>query len=913
MSDPLISLTRYKIRSQIGKGGMGNVYLAFDEELNREVAVKVINEKFGDNNLYWNRFKKEARAVSALNHPNILTIHDVGRIDGQLYLVTEFIQGHTLRHQISTHSTIISQTIEIAIQIADALAAAHEAGIIHRDIKPENVMIRADGYVKVLDFGLAKLVQDAQDSRFNSKVEPDASTAAIETDSSSIVGTLGYMSPEQLRGLKLDPRTDIWSLGVIIYEMIAGHSPFDSPTKSDQIAAILEHEPVPLTKFTKDVPSELGRIVERALAKDRELRYASAVELRNDLKHLKRELDFQDSAHSERTTRRASFDSKVLAAARSLSATQEEQPSAISRSGKRKMVVASLAGLCVLSTVGILYYLYGSFPDRIGSNDSSIESKMVNLTNTGKSVLGVISPDAKYVAQISEEGDAQALVIRSMTTGTSAVAVPSDNVKYLGLTFSNDSGYVYYVRYEKSDLGKLYKLTVIGANAIKLLEKIDSPITFSPDGNRFAFVRFDRERAEYSMVVANSDGTNEKVIAKKGSGERLSLGGPAWSPDGKRIVCAVASWSGGYHMTLFEVNLIDGTEQVVKCDPWFLVVQLAWQNDRNLIVNASTHPLSPLHIWRLSYPDGKLERITDDPSDYIGVSISHDSKTLITTQNNRQASIWVSGPDLAHENRIVTTVGPIYGLAWGADNRIFFSSMSGTNLDISAINTDGTDRRQLTFNAGDNYHPAVSSDGRFVVFSSSRAGGFNIWRTDARDGANAKQLTSGGGDFNPSVTPDSRFVIYEHQSGGSSTLWRVSMEGGDAIQVVDTYSAVPAISPDGRYVACRYYIAPDTKGVAVLPIEGGQPVKKFAIPIIDWQRVGWSRESNALSYVDSQGNDYNIWSQPLSDGPRKLLTNFKGEQIFSYDWSPDFRQLASQRGAEISDVFAIKLASQKNQ
>jgi Tol biopolymer transport system component len=487
--------------------------------------------------------------------------------------------------------------------------------------------------------------------------------------------------------------------------------------------------------------------------------------------------------------------------------------------------------------------------------------------------------------------------------------VPSDNVKYQGLTFSNDSGYVYYVRYEKSDVGKLYKMTVIGANAIKLLEKVDSPITFSPDGNRFAFVRFDRERGEYSMVVANSDGTNEKVIAKRGSGERLSLGGPAWSPDGKRIVCAASSWSGGYHMMLFEVNLTDGREQLIKCDPWFLVGQVAWQNDRNLIVNASTQPLSPVQIWRLTYPEGKLERITNDLSDYAGISISQDTKTIVTTQNNRQASIWISGPDLAQENRIVTTVGSTYGLAWGAGNRIFFSSMSGTNLDISSIKTDGTDRRQLTFNAGDNYHPAVSSDGRFVVFSSSRAGGFNIWRMDARDGADAKQLTHGGGDFNPSITPDNRFVIYEHQGGGSSTLWRVSIEGGDAIQLVDTYSAVPAVAPDGRYVACRYYIAPDTKGVAVLPVEGGQPVKKFAIPIIDWQRVSWSRESNALSYVDSQGNDYNIWSQPLSDGPPKLLTSFKGEQIFSYDWSPDFRQLVSQRGAEISDVFAIKLAS----
>jgi Tol biopolymer transport system component len=180
---------------------------------------------------------------------------------------------------------------------------------------------------------------------------------------------------------------------------------------------------------------------------------------------------------------------------------------------------------------------------------------------------------------------------------------------------------------------------------------------------------------------------------------------------------------------------------------------------------------------------------------------------------------------------------------------------------------------------------------------------------NSADGSNQKPLTKGGSDFNPSVTPDNQFVVYENQSGGTSTIWKVSIDGGNPVQLLTKYSAAPAVSPDGQFIACRYYIAPNIKGVAIVPFTGGEPTKQFPIPIINWQRVRWGREGDSLTYVDSQGNNYNIWNQPLTGGSRKMVTNFKDEQIFSYDWSPDFTQLASQRGTEISDVFIIRLPS----
>jgi serine/threonine protein kinase len=905
MGHPAIPGNRYKVRSQIGEGGMGKVYVAFDQDLNRDVAIKVINEKFANNRIYWNRFQREARAISALNHPNILTIHDLGQAEGMLYLVTEFIQGTTLRHNILGHSVSLIDAIKIASQVADALAAAHAAGIIHRDIKPENIMIRSDGYIKVLDFGLVKLAEDLNDSQPGSEPTPpgDVSTVSLRTDALSVVGTVPYMSPEQLRGFKVDARTDIWSLGVILYEMVAGRSPFDRPTKSDKIVAVLEHEPVPLTLLGQSIPAELQSIVNKALTKERDARYQTALQIRDDLRRL------QESIQSGRTiqpddSQRAT---QKISSGSDAPGFLPSEPTPQPRPMIRPKIFLTLA--CLVLVIGAAYFLYQFITPGLHTNKSASNTEVINLTNTGKAILGAISPDGNYVAHVTESGDTQALIIRSMTTGTSAVALPAEKVKYQGVTFSQDSGYVYFVRNEDSDIGKLYRISVIGAIVKKLSDKVDSPVTFSADGRKIAFVRFNREREEYLLLTANEDGSNEQTIATRRSGEQLSLKGPAWSPDNRKIVCAGGSWTGGYHMNIFEVDLVDGSEKQISSRPWFSVFQVAWRNERTLLVNGSIQAMAPLQIWEISYPDGKTERLTNDLSDYIGVSVARDAKTIVTVQNNRQKAIWIGRPALKQESQLVTAVGSTFGLAWASPTRIVFSAMSGSNLDISAINTDGTNRTQLTVNAGDNYHPVVSSDGRFVVFSSNRTGTFNLWRMDSLDGGNQRRLTDGGGDFNPYVTPDNRSVIYEHQTSGAPTLWKVSIEGGDAIQLTDKYSSAPVVSPDGRFIACRYYISATVKGVAILPLAGGQPIKALSIPIIDWQRIRWTQKGDALTYVDSRGSDYNIWSLPLNGGPAEQLTNFKGEQIFSYDWSPDFTQLAAERGTEISDVFAIKLSS----
>ena len=899
---------------------MGEVYLAHDTKLHRPVAVKVLHEKFCNNKEYWNRFKREARTVSALNHPNILVIHDSGRVEKRLYIVTELVDGLTLRRYMKAGSHGIADALGIVIQTASALKKAHAAGIIHRDIKPENIMVRSDGYVKVLDFGLAKIAEspcaDAEVGEHS--LHADHSTVSLQTDSRSIVGTISYMSPEQLRGAKLDGRTDVWSLGVVTYELIAARSPFDRETDSDKIVAVLEHAPPPLSFYVDDVPAELQQIVSKALAKDRDERYQTVGEFLDELASLKQELDYlcrkQPAKQPGPPLLSAKPTGDVPRAgdtdAGDVAVTADE-PRRVSGGGiARTLRAPLLAALFVGLLTGGLYLSYRLSSDHAARNGgaSLAGAGFSKLTNNGQSIIGAVSPDGKYVAYVHERGNVQSVIVKGVTTKSSATVVPEQDVTYRGLTFSPDGDYIYYVRNENSDVGKLYRVALIGGSVEKIAENVDGPVAFSPDGKLYAFVRFDRSLKEFRLMVAGADGAAERGLTVRRQGESLSPRGVAWSPDGRRIICAAGSWSGGYHVNLIEVNLADGEEKAVTSQRWFSVAQLAWPREGSIVVNGATQPMSPLQLWSVSYPSGQVERITNDTNDYAGVSVTRDASMIVSVQSNRIKTLWVaSGPSARDEKQIATVTGASYGVAW-ANNQIVFSAMAGSSLNIFTINPDGTGQRQLTHGVGDNYHPAATADGRYIVFSSNRTGSFNVWRMDADGGGRPIQLTNGGGDFYPHSSPDSRWVVYEHQSGGVPTLWKVSIDGGEPIRLTEQYASAPAVSPDGKFIACRYYINKDVKGIAIIPFDGGQPVKVFNIPIINWQRVRWAANGRALTYVDARDNVYDIWSQGSDGGAPKKLTEFKGDLIFSYEWSPDARYLACERGTAMNDVIAIKRA-----
>ncbi len=391
-------LGRYEIRSKLAEGGMGEVYLALDTELNRTVAVKILHQTVAANEQRLRRFIQEAQAASALNHPHILTIHEIGTTGNSRFIATEFIDGDTLRKRINSGAQSLNEILEIAIQTTSALAAAHAAGIIHRDIKPENIMVRRDGYVKVLDFGLAKLAEPAG---FASDAEAPTK-AMVNTREGTVMGTANYMSPEQARGIDVDARTDLWSLGVVLYEMITGTGPFVGGTATDSISLILQKEPAPLTRYVKDVPAELERIVDKALTKDREERYQTAKDLLIDLRNLKRKLEVD--AELDRTV--PSELRGPLSTASGTAATVASSASAPAASsaeyifsGIKQHKIAAGVGVMVLlaAVVGITLYVHAR------NSEVAIESIAVLPFQNRSS-----EPDTEYLS----DGLAESLIYR---------------------------------------------------------------------------------------------------------------------------------------------------------------------------------------------------------------------------------------------------------------------------------------------------------------------------------------------------------------------------------------------------------------------------------------------------------------------------------------------------------------------
>src|SRR6185369_12789318 len=421
---------------------MGQVYRAQDTELDRPVALKFLYAELAAHQSRLNRFILEAKAASALNHPNILTVYEIGRAEGLTFIATEFVEGVTLRHYVRRDMKLI-EILDLAIQIASALVAAHAAGIVHRDIKPDNIMVRKDGIVKLLDFGLAKLTERGELSS-----GPEETTVALaNTEPGTMLGTVTYMSPEQAAGREVDARSDIWSLGVVLYEMVTMRAPFDGASKSHIIVAITDHEPQPVSDFAPDVPEPLEYIIAEALTKDRDERTQTAKEMLGKLRRLKQRLesggsmsDFSRSYSSiGPTISRTSKQTTLRESARTRPVADTQTISIQTRRNTKLSIAALVLGLIVISAIGFAFYKFFSRPKEIGP------AKMTALTTGGKingeDINGQvsISPDGKYVVCAANDSKQQAsLWIRQISTSSLVRIIPPENGAYLGTTFSPD-------------------------------------------------------------------------------------------------------------------------------------------------------------------------------------------------------------------------------------------------------------------------------------------------------------------------------------------------------------------------------------------------------------------------------------------------------------------------------------------
>jgi len=890
---PMIGKTvsHYRILEKLGGGGMGVVYKGQDTLLDRPVALKVLSPELLQDPTAVSGFIREAKAASALNHPNILTVHDLLEAEGVRFLVMELVEGRPLRAHIGKKGMELKQLLNISVEVAEALAAAHRAGIVHRDLKPENIMVRADGHVKVVDFGLAKLLGAREQTQVAVATQDLTATTpgalpvpgGVAAQQSHMAGTLPYMSPEQLTGKALDRRTDIFSFGVVLYEMATGQQPFHSRTTGELIEAILGKEPPPVTELSRVVPEKLQEIVAKALEKDPADRYQGMEDLVVDLRRLKRVTDT----------------ARVIPKAQRPPAPALATIAALSR---RKLAV--LAGAAVLAAVLMALGLYKFLRQR--ESPAPFQTMTLRtLTSTGKVRNAVISPDGKYLAYATADAGMESLWVRQIATASSVQIIPPADARYVGLTFSSDGNYVYYVRTESKDprLGVLYQVPVLGGASRKLVVDVDSPVTFSPDGQRLAFVRGYPAQQETALVVANADGTGERKLATRKSPAEFSTDGPAWSPDGKIIAL-------GSGDTLVAVRVEDGTERTLISKRWWRVDRATWLADGSgLLLAAVERPRPPRgQIWLLSYPSGRVQRITNDTNNYEGVSVTADSSGLVTVPGKLVSRIWVlpkAEPGRARElNPGTGEADGFSGLSWTPGGRIVYTSLASEprRVNLWAMDPDGSNLKQLTVGVDVGYGISVCPESRYIVYPAEPG----IWRMDL-DGSNQKQLTKGENDFVPRCCPDGKWVVYVGGPSENRTLWKVPIDGGAPAQITDKPSGSPAISPDGKWIACVYKGDPSQpEKLAVLPFQGGPRAKVFEVPPpIGVGAVDWTPDGRALSFAARNQGVANIWLQPLAGGPPKQLTDFNAFAIFFHAWSPDGKQLALAYGTRIGEAVLI--------
>lgn len=587
---------------------------------------------------------------------------------------------------------------------------------------------------------------------------------------------------------------------------------------------------------------------------------------------------------------------------------------------RRRLLKVSLVAAALLLTLAAVASLsFRRWSRRAGGPVYSFHNMRISrLSSNGKTVRAAISADGMYVASVLRDGRAESLWLRQVSASNAVQIVAPADSRYLGVTFSPDGGAVYYVMRREGDAAaSLYQVPALGGTPRETLADVDSPIGFSPDGKRIAFVRNDPNRMESSLVVAGFDGAGERKLATRSRPDFFSTEGPAWSPDGQSIACAVGKGEfNNVSMTVAEVRVDDAAEKIIGPRRWDLIGQIAWPSGGDGILMSawdSTVSLLSGQIWSLSYPDGEARRITNDMNSYHGVSATASGDALLTIQAGRTAQFWIAPAERISDARQITSgtgdlIGEALGVAWTPDGRMVYGSTAGGGIDVWVMQADGSGQRQLTVDPQPDLKPSVSPDGRFIVFVSWRSGKTHLWRMDA-DGTNPRQLTDGNGETYPSVSPDGQWVFYSAvDNHNQPSLWKVPTAGGQARPLNFTRAVYPSASPDGKLVAFFYLDrSSDNTKIMVVPAEGGEPVKSFDQPPTVSVQAGihWDADGKTLTYVDTRGGVSNIWSQPLAGGQPVKLTDFSSDKIFRFAWSRDGKHLAFERGVEIRDLTLI--------
>ncbi|MDQ3749898.1 MAG: serine/threonine-protein kinase [Acidobacteriota bacterium] len=948
------TFSHYKVREKIGAGGMGEVYRARDTLLDRPVALKVLLPEFCFNAERVRRFQLEARAASALNHPNILTIHEIGASEDSHFIASEFVEGETLRDRLKGESLSLDETLEISIQIAAALQAAHASGIVHRDIKPENVMIRQDGLIKVLDFGLAKLTE-------TKPLDAEAETRAqIKTQSGMILGTAAYMSPEQARGQKIDARTDVWSLGVVLYEMLTKKQPFGGETTSDAIAAILKSEPPPLAQYILDVPPELEQIVGKSLRKDRAERYQHSQDLLIDLKDLKQNLEFAvklkhfaaPATSSEQTAKKPPagetkppkyiqtvhtqgyrFIAKIDETKESDAETKNDfapvQPDAFVPTKKR--TASNFLSLKMLAVFGIIaavlavgFFVWKSRQEQIETVKFLKPSQITTWTSLD--IYPAFSPDGNSIAYSSDHGGNFEIYVKPLAPGANEIQLTSDGQQNFQPAFSPDGKFIAF--YSKNR-GGLWIVPATGGKA-KQLTQFGSCPAWSPDGKTIAF-QSDGLTALGAGDYGAFPPSTIWIVAAQGGAEPTQLtqtgnpvGGhssPMFSPDGKRLAFATYD-IGGSEIWTISADGKDMWRIVANEYPKALFDPIYAPDGKTLFFSGGSSNSWALRKISISPASGaatgeQIELLDTGSTLYKHLRLSPDGSRLVYTALSLRSNLWSlplsSANDEATAPPMLLTHDTAYRKSppsFSPDGRkIAFTRLNtGTNIELCLMDADGQNQTQIS--TLQQY--GISGwlpDGNQVAFLRSQ-GEKKVLSAVALDtGRELALLEINQNAESVRISPDGKRLVFSSNKSGTVNIWTISIEGGEARALTfdKELAGYPCWSPDGKTLGFQIKRGNDTH-IGVISSDGGEITQLTFDKGQSWAH-SFSPDGDKIVFAGFRNGVWNLYWVSRSTKQQKQLTNYT--KLNSYvrypTWSPLGNQIAFEYAETTGNIWVADL------
>ncbi len=871
------TISHYRVEAKLGEGGMGEVYRAHDTRLDRDVALKILPAEVAADPERRARFERESRAIAAINHPHIVTIHSVEEADGLAFYTMELVEGRTLAEVIPENGLPLPRFFQIAIPLTEALSRAHEKGITHRDLKPTNVLLDGQGRVKVLDFGLAKLAAPSADGK-GATVPLDE----VATAEGRILGTVAYMSPEQAEGRPVDHRSDVFSLGIMFYEMLAGRRPFAGDSALSTLTAILRDTPPSLTERRHSLPRHLGRIVKRCLAKEPQRRYQTMLDLQNELQELKQEID----------------SGELEAPADGIVPARRRLPA---------WAIALLGAAAILIPMLMVQWLSGRDAGRRGGPITPESLTITQLTQSGEVGSVALSPDGKYLAYSQDEGDRGLVRVKQIATGSEMKLVEMAGARFSVFAISPDGANVFYAAGEEEDGPRtLYRIPLLGGIPRKICENVWTSPVLTPDGERVLFARASGQ--QHRLMAVGTDGTGE---------EDLGVLGSSWSsicactPDATQIL--VADWTqDGYSLRLHLMGLAGGERRPYGEVEWTNIQSSTWLPGANgFLVSGQTGQRrfhDPTQVQFLSYPAGLITRLTSGLSDFGDLSCDRSGRRVAAVQAESEMSVWVQADgDEAGARRISISPRAAHWYClplWTPDGRLIFEQREGDDLDLWISTTDGKNAHPLISEGSFNMGAVLSPDRRSLAFFSDRSGGFRIWLSDP-DGGNARRLTGDDREeYFPRFSPDGEWILYHSLDQGVPRLWRAPVSGGASKPVTDLDAYFGEYAADGRRIVCEARDPEDDRyKVTLIDAESGAVIRRYDAGALDMFQL--SRDRDGIDYVARRDGVDNIWTQPLDGDPPTQLTHFTEGKLIGFAWSARGDSLAFSRYEDVRDAVML--------